>query len=563
MASRRRLIVAPDTDGRALDLNLHAIFRIARRWWWLLLLAPLVAGLTAYWASSQQEPLYSASATLLINQAQQSDQQQLAQIQAGERLGATYQRLVSTDPIINAVIARLGLPFTPGELRDKVSAGAETGTQLLRVSVSDTDPERAAAIANAVAEEFPFYLAEKSTQLSSSARDALNQQIANVDAQITDVTGQIQTLESGTDAGSPTVLSQIASLRTSLNSLQVLYGDLLSRQQQMQLDEAVNQNRVTVWEQARVPTVPYAPRIKLYTALALFAGIVLAIGGVMLLEYLDNTVKSHSDFAELVGAPLLSSVSFIPKLKLGQEQLFTLRSPQSASSEAIRLLRTNIEFAAASREIASLTITSPGPSEGKSTVTANLAVTMAQAGFSAVVIDADLRRPSQHKLFGVQNQRGLTTLLTHPEHPWRWASVEVMPGKLFLIPSGPLPPNPADLLASERMRDLIRELKKTVDIVLIDTPPILAASDPLVLAPDTDGVVLISRAGRTRRDALRLATESLNQGGIRIVGVVLNQNSTRESGYYYYSDYYAPSGPAAKFDDPSPISMRNQRADTA
>ncbi|HEY7031525.1 MAG TPA: polysaccharide biosynthesis tyrosine autokinase [Thermomicrobiales bacterium] len=543
-----------------MDLDLRTLFRIGRRWWWLLILAPLVAGLTAYWASARQAPLYSATATLLINQTQQSDQQQFQEIQANERLGATYQRLVATDPILNAVIARLGLPMTANELRANVSAGADSGTQLLRISVSDTDPARAAAIANAVAAEFPTYLAQKSTQVSSTARDALTAQIANVDAQIQDVTNQIQTLEGSADAGSPAVQSQIASLRTTLNNLQALDGELLSRQQDMQINEAADQNRVTVWEEARIPNAPYAPRTTLYAALALVAGFLLAVGGIVLLEYLDNTVKLTSDFGQLVGAPLLSAVGLIPKLKSGTDQLFVLRNPRSASAEAIRLLRTNVEFAAASHEIASLAVTSPGPSEGKSTVTANLAVAMAQAGFTTVVLDADLRRPSQHKLFEVQNQRGLTTLLTHPDHPWKWASIEVIPDKLFLIPSGPLPPNPADLLASDRMRDLVEELTQTVDLVLIDTPPILAATDPLVVAPDVSGVVLICRANRTRHDALRRAAESLHQGGIRIVGTVLNQNATREGSYYYYEGYYGPRGPAEPGDTGRP-EMRQAPAD--
>jgi capsular exopolysaccharide synthesis family protein len=314
----------------------------------------------------------------------------------------------------------------------------------------------------------------------------------------------------------------------------------------MQIAEAANQGRVSVAEGARVPSAPYAPRTSLYTALALFAGLLVAVGGIVLLEYLDNTVKATSNFSELASAPLLSTVGFVPKIKPGLEQLFTLRNPQSMASESIRLLRTNVEFAAASREISSLAVTSPGPAEGKSTVTANLAVAMAQAGFSTVIVDADLRRPSQHKLFDVQNQRGLTTLLTHPDHPWKWASIEVLPGKLFLIPSGPLPPNPADLLASDRMRNFIAELNKTVDLVLIDTPPILAASDPLVVAPNVSGVVMICRANRTRRDALKRAVQALRQGDIRVIGVVLNQNSERDGGgYYYYEGYYGPRGPVS------------------
>jgi len=191
-------------------------------------------------------------------------------------------------------------------------------------------------------------------------------------------------------------------------------------------------------------------------------------------------------------------------------------------------------------------VTSPGPSEGKSTVTANLAVAMAQAGFTTVIIDADLRRPSQHKIFAVPNERGLTTLLTHPDQPWNWAAVEVLSGSLYVIPSGPLPPNPADLLSSERWRQTLATIVEMVDFVLIDTPPILTASDPLVVAPAADGVVLVCRAGRTRREALRRATMALRQGTVRIVGVVLNQRTGREDdSYYYYQGPYRVDKPAA------------------
>ena len=196
----------------------------------------------------------------------------------------------------------------------------------------------------------------------------------------------------------------------------------------------------------------------LYTVLAAFAGLMVAAGGVVLIEYLDNTVKADSPFEELAGAPVLSAVSPIPKIQPGHDQLFVLNRPRSNDAEAIRLLRTNIEFAAATKEIATLVVTSPGPGEGKSTITANLALAMAQTGLSTVVVDADLRRPSQHKIFQVPNERGLTTLLTHPNQPWAWAAVEVMPGKLFVLPSGPLPPNPADLLSSDRLRELLRSI---------------------------------------------------------------------------------------------------------
>lgn len=527
-----------------MDLNLRYLIRLGRRWWWLLLLGPIVAGMTAYWATSRQQDLYSARATMIINPAQSGQGQELTGLQAGERLGATYEQMVETDPVLTQVITDLGLTLTLGELRANVSASAITGTQLLRVSVSDTDPQRAADIANAVARVISGFVATQGATLTSASREALESQIAASEAQIATLNTQIQNLEGDPNAAGGEIQAQVASLRVSLNQLQASYGDLLVQRQEMELNEAAVQNRVTVWEQARVPGTPYTPRVLLYTVLGVLAGLIVAAGGVLLIEFLDNTVKRDSPFEELVGAPVLSAISAVPKLQAGHEQLFVLNRPSSNDAEAIRLLRTNIEFAAATKEITTLVVTSPGPGEGKSTITANLALAMAQAGLSTVIIDADLRRPSQHTIFQVPNERGLTTLLTHPNQPWNWASVEVMPGKLYVVPSGPLPPNPADLLSSDRLRELLRTMNQTVDLVILDSPPILAATDPLIIAPSTDGAVLVCRAGATKREALRRAADSLHQGSVRIIGVVLNQQAGRHGETYYsYQGYYGVDTP--------------------
>jgi capsular exopolysaccharide synthesis family protein len=546
------------------ELDLRSLFRIGRRWWWLLVLAPLVSGLTAYWASSRQQPLYSATSTLMIQPPQGTSTDSFTALRTGQSLATTYQQLVATEPVLQPVIAQLALPFTFDELADRVSASTVRDTQLLRISASDTDPARAADLANAVANQFAAFISDQLAAGADVSRAALSQLVNNTQHQIDETERQIRDLEASGATDSDTQ-NELDTLRARQTQLESSYANLIVQQQQMEFDIAASKGQIGVSVPARIPSAPYAPRTTFYVALALFVGLLIAVGGIALLEYLDNTVKATSDFGELVGAPLLSTVGFVPRMKPGTEQLFVLRNPRSASAEAVRLLRTNVEFAAASREIASLAVTSPGPAEGKSTVTANLAIAMAQAGFSTVVVDADLRRPSQHKLFEVQNQRGLTTLLTHPDHPWKWASIEVLAGKLFLIPSGPLPPNPADLLASDRMRDLITDLTQTVDLVLIDTPPILAATDPLVVAPNVSGVVLICRANRTRRDALRRAAQALQQGGIRIIGTVLNQNSAREGSYYYYEGYYGPRGPAtpqATEAAATPSKMRRKAADT-
>jgi len=206
----------------------------------------------------------------------------------------------------------------------------------------------------------------------------------------------------------------------------------------------------------------------------------------------------------------------------------------------MRLLRTNLEFASASQPIHALTVSSASPSEGKSTTAANLGVVMAQSGLATVVIDADLRKPTLNRIFGVENHSGLTTLLTHPETAWEEEAKKVALPGLYLIPSGPIPPNPSDLLSSDRFARLIDQIKEDADLVIIDSPPLLSASDALAISRHTDGVVLVSHSGRTRIDALRHAANSIHQGGIRLIGVVLNRQKGQH-GASYYGEYYGPS----------------------
>jgi capsular exopolysaccharide synthesis family protein len=249
----------------------------------------------------------------------------------------------------------------------------------------------------------------------------------------------------------------------------------------------------------------------------------------------------------------------------GKEQLFMRTQATSTMAESIRLLRTNIEFAAAAKEISTLAVTSSEPGEGKSTITANLATGMAQTGFTVAVIDADMRRPNQHRIFGVANTTGLTTLLTRDTADWKSAATQVVDG-LWLVASGPIPPNPADLLSSDRFRATVDTILASVDVVLIDTPPILVVSDPLVVATKTDATLLVSRSGATRIETLRRSANLLHQNGVRLIGVALNRETGRNAqGYYYYydSDYYTnPDEPSL---DASPIPRKplTARADHA
>jgi polysaccharide biosynthesis transport protein len=525
-----------------LELELRHLIGYARRWWWLLLTLPVAVGLLAYVFTSRQQPLYAATATLLIRPAQSSaTTNDFTALQSGQRLATTYQQLVVTEPVLAPVAETLGLPYTVDLLENKVSAGTVRDTQLLKISVSDTSPSKAAEIANLVAAQFATFISEQELASTTTSQAGLQALVDDTETQVEQTRGQIAELEA---AGNE---DAAAGLRTRLSQLEQSLADLLVQKQNLDLDAAALQNQVRVYVPATVPEAPYAPRVFFYTLLGASIGGLIAAGTVALLEYLDNTVKSTTDMQDLTGAPLLSVISYVPKLTQGKDQIFVLSQPKSSQAEAMRLLRTNVEFAAASREITSLAISSAGPSEGKSTVTANLGATMAQAGFTAVIIDADLRRPSQHRVFAMPNDRGLTTLLMHPEQQWRSVAIEVIPG-LWVIPSGPLPPNPSDLLSSDRFGELLEQVRGSVDIVLVDTPPVLAVSDPLVVSTSTDGVLLVSRAGHTRLDALDRAAAAFPET-VRRIGVVLNQQQKGQTGSYYgYGYEYASDDRAPKTD---------------
>ncbi len=215
-----------------------------------------------------------------------------------------------------------------------------------------------------------------------------------------------------------------------------------------------------------------------------------------------------------------------------QANLITLSHPHSAAAEAFRSLRTNLLFSSLSDPVRSLVITSPAPDEGKSTALANLAVTLAQSGHSTIIVDCDLRRPSQHEIWGIEREPGLTNaaLETGKTLPLVETGIE----NLRVLPSGAIPGNPADLLGSKKMDTIIAQLAKMADIVLYDVPPVIAVTDAALLASKLDGALLVLRAGATRRDHAEQARELLERIHVRILGVVLT-NAPRDSkmGSYY------------------------------
>ncbi len=223
------------------------------------------------------------------------------------------------------------------------------------------------------------------------------------------------------------------------------------------------------------------------------------------------------------------------------ERLIAHRHPKSPVSEAYRLLRTNLQFSGLNGRLRRILVTSPGPGDGKSTTLANLAVTLAQAGHRVVAVDADCRKPTQHKLFGVADRPGLTNLLVEGGDPAEAVRQTPVPG-LDILPCGPIPPNPSELLGSARTREVLDRLSATYDFILLDSPPAVAVTDAAVLAPLADGVILVLRAGETQNEQAREAKAILEKANAHLLGAVLNGVRSTGDDYRYYYYYYYGSG---------------------
>jgi capsular exopolysaccharide synthesis family protein len=218
------------------------------------------------------------------------------------------------------------------------------------------------------------------------------------------------------------------------------------------------------------------------------------------------------------------------------DRLVTLTMPRSPTSEAYRTLRTNLEFSSMDKSIETMVVTSPGPDEGKSTTLANLAITLAQAEKEVILVDCDLRRPSQHEIFGLSNAVGVTTMVVDDAAMKDPPLLDTGVAGLRLLPSGPLPPNPSELVGSRRMGEIMTALSERSDIVLFDAPPIIAVTDAAVIASRVDAVLLVIKAGATKRGEAQKAKALLEKVNAHLVGAVLNNTKMDTSYYRYYSE---------------------------
>jgi len=368
--------------------------------------------------------------------------------------------------------------------------------------------------------------------------------------EVVDRVGQPESAQSLRDMVSVSVIRDTQLLRLSVENDDPIMATMLANataQAFIDQNEGVDLSRagsVSVVEPAVVPANPVKPQVLLNVILGLIGGLVVAGGLVVVMEYLDDTVKSEQDVERLSGLTTLGLVTRFGRR--ASRQPVSGYGSRSPVAEDYRAIRTSVQFATMDRPGQVLVMTSPNAGDGKSTTAANLAVTMASAGKRVVLVDADLRKPTLHKVFNLENRVGLTSALLSGNGARSHTQTSGF-DNLWVLTSGPLPPNPSELLASPRMRDLVETLRQEADVVLLDSPPALVVTDATLLAAMADGTILVAEAGRTRSGALRQAVEGLSRATDRLLGVVLNKMGRRWApGYYRHHHYYYSDEPSAK-----------------
>lgn len=507
-------------------MGLSGFFTPILRWWWILVIAVVLAAGTSYVVTARQPPVYQARTTLMIGRTIFKTNPDSGSLYLEQQLAAIYADFAYREPIRKAVMQELGLDALPN-----YQARNTPNTQLVEISVTDTDPQLAQAVANALAKQLISQSPGSSTKEDLARQKFINDQLTQLENQIKETQTEIRDKQ----AELPKLTSarqisdantQIAALQEKLRSLQSIYADLLANTEQ-----GIS-NTISIIEEAELPTYSISPNKVVVILLASMIGLVLAALAAYGIEALDDTIKTPKEAEALLKVPVIGHIPKFPPVE--NKCSFVMQQPLSPISDAFRLLRTNLEFFNIDSPIQSILITASDASDGKTTIAANLAFIMSQAEKKIILVDGDLRRPMVNKVLNIKHSVGLSDL-AHNGSSVQDELVDLNEKNLRVLSAGVIPPNPTEILASARVGKIFEELETISDLVIVDGPPFTVA-DALVLASRVDGVLVVVRSGFTRREAARQMMEQLQRTGTRVIGVVMNEVS-RSYSYYYYNNY--------------------------
>lgn len=516
-------------------IELRLLLRPLLRWWWLLAAATLIAATSSFSYTFFQPAVYEARTTLLVGSALKEPNPSSNQLYLAQQLAQTYAEIAQRNPIQQAAMTALGVEWLP-----YYTVQVTPNTQLVEITVVDEDPLFARDFAASLAQQ--LILQGPASQVEHNRQRFVDGQLEKLEVSITETEDEIvkkqQDLTSLFSAREiANVETQINALEQKLTTMQANYAALLATTQRGAA------NALSILEPATLPEEPVSSRLLINVLVAAVVGCTLAMGGAYLIEYIDDSIRDVEEAKALFGAPMLVPVPAM-STDTDKDKVIMLTNVPHPAAEAYRMLRTNLQFVAVERSLRLLLITSPAPEDGKSLTAANLSAAYTRAGKRVILVDADLHRPSQQRFFRVLNNTGLTLSLFDHETPVEELLQETALPGLRVLSAGPLPPNPAELLSSQRMQEILCDLRDLADIVIIDSPPVSAVSDAMILATYADAVLLVTHATDTSRTVAKQTLQSLQQVRAYLVGVVYNGVDQQGSNYTYdYTyNYYNASG---------------------
>ncbi len=507
--------------------------RILRERWWMIVVAAVVAVAVALALSAAMTPKYRATAQMMSEDSNLDAAflgTPLYRTATQDRDVLTGARLVKLAGVAESVKERLGSSRSPAELLDMISVDTRADSNVIEVSAVGSDPTEAAAVADTFVAAF-------------------------VDQQKTDARALV--------AEAQTVVRETLS-GLSASEAASEYGLMLKdKLEQLSIVEHLQSGGFRIVQRAVVPLRPYSPDYVRNGMVALALGLIFGFGLAFAVGYFDRRIKTAEALEKEFGLPVLTYVPDVGRNHGRQSdyknQPAQFLSRQEALSEPFRMLRANLRYFDLDHRIACMLVTSALPQEGKTTTVVNLAFSMALAGERVIIVEADLRRPSLHKYLGLSNSLGVTNVLSGSHSiaevlqqfqvdpgdadggrsKARTDSVLRLHKNMYVVTSGPLPPNPGELLASPRMGELIRRAGESADFVLVDSPPLLLVADGLALVGSVDGVLLTARVGRTTIPEAHAVRQLVERTGVKLIGVVATGvKPSSAAGYYGYGERY-------------------------
>lgn len=570
-------------------MNFKAYLTPLLKYWWLILAAAVVSAVSSFLVTSRQAPIYQSTATLLVGRAVYEANPSGNDLYLGQQLANYYADIGQRGQVYNRTMEALGLPRLPQYIIQPLP-----NSLFLEIVVTDSNPARAQAVANELANQL-INLSPTSNENQDQERQAfIDEQVSYLEEKIRETLVEIDAAERQlSEMNSARQISdaqtEILALQNKLSQLQGNYAAMLSNTEQGAL------NTLSIIENASLPTQPIGPRPNMMIVLAAVIAAAVAAGAAYLLEFLDDTFKSGEEITTLLNLPVLASIPLVTTTESqnkpvisgplhglrrrllslpgfatkahaevapteknenhngsngkvsgvdganeGEIFLYSAAYPRSVAAEEFRLLRINLDFAGVDKPLKSIFVTSPEPNEGKTSVATNLAIVMAQGGKKVILIDADFRRPSVDTHFRIANNRGLSDVFRE-SHDLLQVTQHWQESNLWIIPTGLTPPNPADLLSSNKMKQILEELGQISDVVIVDGPPMLFP-DSIALSSKVDGVIMVVSHAYTRRGTAQARLKQLAQVGARVLGVVLNKAPHESHSYYnsHYHNYYRP-----------------------